>query len=118
MSQTLKTLEKIITFADSATAVLVGTLPPNCSRKNIYFQTTTAFDAGTTNTVDVGISSDPNKYVAAGDVTSAGNNALTSLLVGAVESATLTTNVYVTYNQTGTAATAGVGRVVVEFTQD
>jgi hypothetical protein len=112
------TMSKIITFADSATAVKIGTLPPNCCRLNILFQTTTAFNAATTNVIDVGISSNDDKYVDGTDITAVGNHACTSLLVGAVESATVSTDVYATYKETGTAATTGVGRIVVEYIQD
>jgi len=102
------------TFATaSGVSLKVGTLPAGA---RVLRQTTfveTAFNAGTTNTINVGYSANGT------DVLNAGAGGAIATLVTAVPAAAgpiaADTDVFVQYNQTGGAATAGAGTVVIEY---
>ena len=114
-SQTVHYLRKKITYADSG-AVTVGVVPTNAIVLRGGVVVTTAFNAATTNVLDIGTSSDDDGFA-------------TDLALGTVgvivadEMATTDdmgpmsadTTITATYAQTGTAATAGVGYVWIEY---
>lgn len=110
---------KKITYADSGVAVEVGGLPPNALVTEGYFWVTTAFNAGSTNTLDVGYTdstaTDANAYASAIAAGSAVRVALDELGSSTGAPLTRATTVTATYSQTGTAATAGEGYVIVEY---
>ncbi|MEM7289641.1 MAG: hypothetical protein AAF412_04590 [Pseudomonadota bacterium] len=108
---------KTVTFEDSG-AVTVGILPagavivPDLS----YVVVTTAFNAGTTNTVHVGSSADNDLYataLAAGSIASVKFDEMSASNLLSAD-----TTITATYNQTGTAATAGSAEVVVAYIPD
>lgn len=109
-------LRKTIAFGDGT--VTVGIIPAgalilkNLSSVNV----TTAFNAGTTNTLHVGTAADDDLYA-------------TALALGAVAQVdfdeftasnlvTADTTIEATYNQSGTAPSAGSAEIIVAFIPD
>jgi len=112
----LSAVTNTVAYSDSG-AVTIGTIPANAQIVDINIDVTTAFNAGTTNTVTVGKSGSAAAFVASTSVGSAGRASVASTGVysawadvGAAE-----VPVTATYAQTGTAATAGAMRVTVVY---
>jgi hypothetical protein len=114
-TQQVHYIVKRITFADYGKTVVVGVLPPNSLIISGDVIVTTAFNAGSTNTLNIGTLDDDDGIA-------------TSLALGTIgripadEFATSddlfsTSQVTITAKpaQTGTAATAGVGYVHIEY---
>ena len=98
--------------ADPFTAQ-VGTIPKGAIVSHVSVAITTAFDAGTTNVFLVGTTADPDHYVDAGDVD---ETLVSGIYVGdKPEQVTVDTEVFITYTQTGTAATAGGARATIWY---
>ena len=96
-------------------------MPANSQLWQISVDVTTAFDAATTNTFDIGDGTTADKYADALDVSSAARLLATSdvsQLGNLVDIGTTDVDVTVTYNQTGTAATAGAATVTVLYLQN
>lgn len=110
-----------VVFGDDGTETVVATLPANSQIYQIAVDVTTAFDAGTTNTFDLGDGSTVNEYADALDVSSAARVLATSdvsQIGNLIDIGTTDVDVTVTYNQTGTAATAGAATVTVLYLQN
>jgi hypothetical protein len=106
------------TFAyTNATAVTIATIPAGAQIVDINIDVTTAFDAGTTNTVTVGKTGSAAAFVAATSVGSAGRASVASTGVYSAWANTGSSDVSatITYSQTGTAATAGAARVTIVY---
>lgn len=106
-------IETAITFS-STTATLIGQLPPNAYIIRIEVAVTTAFNGGNNDYVDVGTSASAAAYANDIDVSSTGI-ASGTVIDASVQSTANPTEVYATYIATATVATAGAGRVVVEY---
>lgn len=116
-TQQIHYLRKSVSYTDNGTAVTVGTIPSGATivKPISGVNVDTAFDAGTTNTLNIGTSADDNLYA-------------TLLAVGAIafvpldEAVALTvsadTDITATVVLTGTAATAGAGEVVIAYIPD
>ena len=110
-----------VVFGDDGTETVVATLPANSQIFQITVDVTTAFDAGTTNTLDIGDGSTADKYA---DALAAGAQARVlatsdvSQIGNLIDIGTADVDVTVTYNQTGTAATAGAATVTVLYLQN
>lgn len=104
-------LRKRVNYNDSAigTGVVMGTLPAGAMLLDISVRVSTAFNAATTNALNIG--------TAAGG-TQVGTDAATA---GARKptvpnlSFASDTDIYVQYAQTGTAATAGQADIVISY---
>lgn len=110
-----------VVFGADGTETVVATLPANSQIYQIAVDVTTAFDAGTTNTFDLGDGSTVNEYADALDVSSAARVLATSdvsQIGNLIDIGTTDVDVTVTYNQTGTAATAGAATVTVLYLQN
>lgn len=110
-----------VVFGDDGTETVVATLPANSQIFQITVDVTTAFDAGTTNTFDLGDGSTANEYADALDVSSAARVLATSdvsQIGNLIDIGTADVDVTVTYNQTGTAATDGAATVTVLYLQN
>lgn len=77
---------------------------------------TTAFNAATTNTLDIGIQGDEDLVMSAVSIGTVGFKAADENVAGYV--LTQDTPVYARFNQSGTAATAGSATVIVAFIPD
>jgi hypothetical protein len=110
-----------VVFGADGTETVVATLPANSQIYQIAVDVTTAFDAGTTNTLDIGDGTTADKYA---DALAAGAQARVlatsdvSQIGNLIDIGTSDVDVTVTYNQTGTAATAGAATVTVLYLQN
>jgi hypothetical protein len=110
-----------VVFGADGTETVVATLPANSQIYQIAVDVTTAFDAGTTNTFDIGDGSTVDQYADALAVGSAARVLATSdvsQIPNLIDIGSSDVNVTVTYNQTGTAATAGAATVTVLYLQN
>lgn len=113
-------IRRTVYFADATNAtntngVPVGTLEAGCIPLTVHVYVQTAFNAGTTNTLDVGTTGTVGGFAPASVtlVGATGYKTGTGTLTG-VPLATDTT-VYAKFGQTGTAATAGAAIVILTF---
>jgi hypothetical protein len=110
-----------ITFGANGSTTTIATLPANSQIFQITLDVTTAFDAGTTNTIDFGDGTTADKYA---DALAAGAQARVlatsdvSQIGNLVDIGTSDVQVIATYNQTGTAATAGAATATVLYLQN
>lgn len=109
-----------ITFANTTDKSLSIVIPSNSQLVDIKILITTAFNAGTTNTMDIGIVGDSDLYVDNAAVGTAGDAALgvTALVNNWSDIGTTDLKLAAKYIQTGTAATAGAARIVVSYVQN
>lgn len=99
-----------------AADLTIGSLPAGATITDVAIIVLVASNAGTTGTLSVGIPGTDTQYVNAQDVKGAGTgriNPTTSANVGVA--LTSKTSIVVRYAETGTAATAGNGVVVVSY---
>lgn len=108
-------LRKNITFADNGSAVEVGKLPPGAIVVNAGVIVSTAFNAGTGNVLDIGTSGDGDGFGTDLALGTIGNIVWDELATSNDLYATTEVTVTATPALTGTAATAGVGHVYVEY---
>ena len=110
-----------ITFAADGTTTVVATVPANSQIFQITVDVTTAFDAGTTNTLDIGDGTTADKYADALALGSAARVLATSdvsQIGNLIDIGTSDVDVTVTYNQSGSAASAGAATVTVLYIQN
>lgn len=107
-------LRKTVNWNDAGIAggVVMGTLPKGALIITQRTDVPTAFNAGTTNALNVGITATGTEIFT--DAATAGARQPT---IAAVRFAA-DTDLFVSYAQTGTAATAGKGTVVIGFVLD
>lgn len=110
-TQQIHYLRKRVNFNDTgiATGVVFGTLPTGAMIVSQNVRCSTAFNAGTTNAVNVG-------------TTAGGTQLFTDAATAGARSPTIAnlsfaadTDLFIAYAQTGGAATAGVADVVIGF---
>jgi hypothetical protein len=101
----------------SANTVEVGTLPQGAQVLATSIAVTTAFNAGSTNVLVVGIDTDDDALVAAGgvDETAVGVTRVVPATLAGKVAPSSNEIVYARYTQTGTAASAGAATIVVEY---
>jgi len=113
-------LRKMVTFNDAGIAAgnLVGTVPAGSIITSVIVQIATVFNAGTTNVLTVGTTGTGTDLMTSAEAI-AGTQGQKA---GAAFKATTASNplandtdVFVAYAQTGTAATTGVGYVIVTY---
>lgn len=88
--------------------VVIGTLPAGAVIVNTTVYCSTAFNAGTTNALQIGTAASGTQV--SNDAATAGaRNTVPALNIAADQ------DIFVTYAQTGTAATAGKAVVVIQY---
>lgn len=114
--QQIDYLRKRITVADSGKTVSVGILPPNAVILKALSGVTvsTVFNAGTANTLDIGVTGTGNLYGSALSMT-ATNFVPVAAAVSYVTPPSGDTVVTALVNTTGTAPTTGVADIVIAF---
>ena len=112
----LNSISKNITYTDT-TAITVGNIPPNSIIVFIKVSVGTAFDAGSTDYIDIGNATTAAAYADNVNVASTGQATVTQTGVGAVLSATSSTPIKAVYVPSGTAPTAGSGYVTIVYDQ-
>lgn len=112
----LSAITTTVAFSN-ASAVTIGTVPANAQIIDINIDATTAFNAGTTNTIAVGKTGSAAAFVTATDVATAGRESVATTGVYSAWANVGTTDVVATatFAQTGTAATAGAARVTIVY---
>lgn len=110
-------LRKKITYANSS-AVTVGVLPAGAIVIGAGVIVTTAFNAATTNVLDIGTSGDDDGFGTDLALGTIGNIVWDELATSNDLYSTSEVTITATYAQTGTAATAGVGHVYVTYITD
>ena len=108
-------LRKEVSFDTTgvSSGVSMGTIPSGAVLSDVVVNIETAFDAGTTNVLIVGTSANDDAYLAAGDATE--TSAGLTRYSGKCVKLSADTELFVTFTETGTAATAGTAQVIVEF---
>lgn len=110
-----------VVFGDDGTTTTIATLPANSQIIEIYVDVTTAFDAGTTNTLDLGDGTTADQFadaLALGSVARVLATSDVSQITNLIDIGASDVQVVATYNQTGTAATAGAATVTVVYVQN
>jgi hypothetical protein len=113
----LSAITATIAYTDTS-AVTIGTLPAGAQIVDVNIDVTTAFNAGTTNTVTVGKTGSAAAFVTATSVGSAGRASVATTGVYSAWANVGTSDVdyaTVTFSQTGTAASAGAARVTIVY---
>lgn len=116
-TQQIHYLRRSIVFGDNGTALTLGTIPAGSLilKPLSGVQVNTAFNAGTSNTLNVGTSADDNLYgtlLALGTVTFVPLDEAVSFVVSSDTVMTATVVL------SGTAATTGAGEVVIAYIPD
>lgn len=102
---------------DVADTIKVGTLPAGAVITQAIVKINTAFDAGTDNLINVGTSADPDGIVDELDIDATAAE-FQAVYRGCDLTFASATDVYVTYTQTGDAATAGEAEIIVCYIPD
>lgn len=130
--QAINTFRKTVTFSDAniATGVKIGALPPGAFITGVKCYVNTAFNATTTNNLLIGSAAAGGQFLASGVTAgtncvaaTAGYQSITaaaglglSVTGGATPTgSTGAWDIWVTYTQTGTAATAGSVTYVIDY---
>ena len=115
--QMIHFLRQSIVFGDNGTAVTVGAIPSGSVilKPLSGVAVSTAFDAGTTNTLNIGTSADDNLY---GTLLALGTTTFVPLDENVSNLVSADTTITATVVLTGTAATAGAGEVVIAYVPD
>ena len=110
-----------VVFEANGTTTDIATLPANSQIFQISIDVTTAFDAASTNTLDLGDGSTADQYadaLALGSLARVLATSDVSQIGNLIDIGTSDITVTATYNQTGTAATTGAATVTVLYLQN
>lgn len=105
--------EAEITFADSIQDVV--DVPAGAVVIRVWAQILEAFNAATTNIVIVGHAADDDAYLVAADITEGAPGVYPAAGKGPFAAETAARTIQAKFTQSGTAATAGIARVFVEY---
>lgn len=104
---------------DVGLGVALGTLPAGAFVLGLDVAVEEAFNAATTNVLEVGTSGTPGKYVGSGDVNEAAVGVTSDIATGAgLVSASADEEVLVRYTFTGGAPTAGRATICLRYIPD
>ena len=110
-----------VVFEANGTTTDIATLPANSQIFQITVDVTTAFDAASTNTLDLGDGSTADQYadaLALGSLARVLATSDVSQIGNLIDIGTSDITVTATYNQSGTAATTGAATVTVLYLQN
>ena len=116
--QAVHYLRKTVNYNDTgvSTGVFMGTLPAGAMVTDIVANVRTAFNAGSGNSLSVGITSTAyTDILATADVTLATTGGYRGTILAAADRMATDADVYIRYTQTGSTASAGVVDVVLMF---
>lgn len=108
-------LAKKVTFADNGVAKTLGVIPAGAVVIGSGVVVTAAFNAGTTNTLNIGTSADDDGFATLLALGTIGNIVWDELATSNDLYQTSDTTLTATVVLTGTAATAGTGFVYVQY---
>lgn len=105
-----------VAYSDgNGATITLGTVPAGSYILRGGIAVTTAFDAGTTNTLDIGVTGTATAFASAIALGTAGVIAADDMATTTKSLSSADIAVIATLHLTGTAATAGAGRVWVEY---
>ena len=106
-----------VTFGANGSTTTIATIPAGAQILFINIDVTTAFNAGTTNTISVGVAGAATQFVSATAVGTTGRAsvATTGNYANWVNVGTADVTIIATYNQTGTVASAGAATITVVY---
>lgn len=107
-------LVKEFSYTDTGT-ITIGKVPANSIVINAGVVVATAFDSGTSNTLDIGTDGDSNGFATLLDLTTAGVIQADELATSNDVYASAEDTLVAVHTATGTAASAGSGYIFVEF---
>ena len=110
-----------IVYGANGSTTTIATLPANSQIFQITLDVTTAFNAGTTNTIDFGDGTTADKYadaLAAGSIARVLATSDVSQITNLIDVGTSDVQVIATYNQSGSAASAGAATATVLYLQN
>ena len=110
-----------IVYGANGSTTTIATLPANSQIFQITLDVTTAFNAGTTNTIDFGDGTTADKYadaLAAGSLARVLATSDVSQITNLIDVGTSDVQVIATYNQSGSAASAGAATATVLYLQN
>lgn len=113
--QLIHQISRTINYNDTGVSggLAVGVLPSGARALRSQVVIETAFNAGTTNTISVGTTANGTDIV---NATAAGSAALTTTAIPAAKVVQAADQViYASYAQSGTAASAGVATIIIEY---
>lgn len=112
--QGIQYLREDFTFADNGKVIKVGTLPAHAviAKAISGVNVSTVFNAGTGNVLDIGTSADDDLF---GTDIALGTAGLIPLDEAVSEYVAVDTEITATVTLTGTAATTGVGQIVIAY---
>lgn len=115
-TQQLHYIRKRVRFGDAGigTGVYAGTVPAGTQLVGCHVRITTAFNAATTNVLTVGTTAGGADIITSAEAV-AGSTGFKSGTTGQAVTFASDTDLWVTYTQTGTAATAGDGYIILTF---
>jgi hypothetical protein len=110
-TQQIHYFRKRVNYNDSgiAAGVLMGTLPAGAMITNLNVRVNTAFNAGTTNALNVGTTAGGTQVFTDAATAGARSPAIPNL------SFATDTDLYASYAQTGGAATAGQADIIISY---
>jgi len=116
-TQQIHYLRKSIVFGNDGTELTVGKIPSGATILKALsgVNVDVAFDAGTTNTLNIGTDADDNLY---GTLLAIGAIAFVPLDEAVAMTVAAETTITATVVLTGTAAAAGAGEVVIAYIPD
>ena len=100
-----------------AGGIQIGTVPRGARLRGLHVYVDTAFNAATTNVLAAGTAA-TGTQLADGTATAAGTTGYKTVTTGNALTFASDTPIYVSYAQTGTAATAGAATFILEFFPD
>jgi|TARA_R110000787_G_scaffold218735_1_gene327422 hypothetical protein len=110
-----------VVFGADGSSTVIGYLPANSQVLEITTDITTAFNAATTNTFDIGTVATVNLFcdaLAAGTVARVLASSDASQVGNYMDVGTSDVSILWTYNQSGTAASAGAADVTITYLQN
>jgi hypothetical protein len=115
-TQQVHFIRKRVNFNDAgiAAGVLFGTLPAGAMITDIGVRVSTAFNAATTNVLTVGTAAGGAQVLTSAEAV-AGTLGFKRGTTGNALSFAADQDLFATYTQTGTAATAGVADIVISY---
>lgn len=110
-------LRKRVNYNDPGitTGVFFGTLPAGAMISNAHVRVNTAFNAATTNVANVGTTATGGEIIPTATILAGATGYKTGTAAAAALSFATDTDLYVSYTQTGTAATAGQLDVLIAY---
>jgi len=112
--QAVHSMRKSITFDGSLTGSMPAELPDGAIIVGASVHVFTAFDAGTANTINIGVSGEADRFMSAGSLAAAADVPFDDLVLA---NRKMSGNTDITYAMTlsGTAATAGQADIVIQY---